>query len=469
MIFKIEPPSSKITNTVCYNENKANGEEGIRKDNELAKAETGHVVVTRNVPEGITMEEEFSRLKLKNMFASGPGRKMENTAFHMSVNPGEEDPFLNEQTIVEIIDQMMKHLGYGDVPYRIYRHNDIERQHYHVVSTRIGQNGKKINDSFENTRAYKHALSLAEKYGFTVGKPDDMEENIEEDKKKTETAPLAVPSPAGTKKETKNKKDDKKKKFVKPFDIRSETPVTEQYAEIHSAAMEWSFTTIEQYEALLRIRYNVCVKDYDDGFNYAGMEKSRKIVTPLIKESDIPVNATDDLIKKLTPPDGMSLDAMMKRKVSQRKHLEENVKAVSLSAADWTDFRQQLAKRGIIPVISWNKNGEAFGVTWIDRVTKCIWKGSQTEINMKWLKELEASKGWKITIHPYYETNMRSQSITSATAPATQQKTSRFQRTMDGFAALRGIGNSVIATYDAMKHKKRDEDDDEEQEQTLSL
>ena len=88
--------------------------------------------------------------------------------FHMAVNPGPTDN-MDEPAVMAFICEHMKNLGFGDQPYVVYRHNDIERQHYHVVSVRIDEKGKVINDSFLHFRALESMKQLAPKYGFHIG------------------------------------------------------------------------------------------------------------------------------------------------------------------------------------------------------------------------------------------------------------------------------------------------------------
>jgi hypothetical protein len=52
----------------------------------------------------------------------------------------------------------MKHLGYGNKPYFVYKRADLERVHFHVVSTRINcDTGKK---SQTVTKKKRHSASI---------------------------------------------------------------------------------------------------------------------------------------------------------------------------------------------------------------------------------------------------------------------------------------------------------------------
>jgi hypothetical protein len=62
----------------------------------------------------------------------------------------------------------MQHLGYGNQPYFVYKHADLERVHFHIVSTRIdSQTGKKIKDSNERKKVQQFIKTLEQKYGLT--------------------------------------------------------------------------------------------------------------------------------------------------------------------------------------------------------------------------------------------------------------------------------------------------------------
>jgi len=91
-----------------------------------------------------------------------------NKCFHVSFNPSTEDyKILNETTIKQEIENMMEHMGYGHQPYFVYRHEDLERVHFHVVSTRIDcVTHQKIKDNFERIKMQRFLHQLEEKYNL---------------------------------------------------------------------------------------------------------------------------------------------------------------------------------------------------------------------------------------------------------------------------------------------------------------
>lgn len=94
--------------------------------------------------------------------------RVKNKCLHISVNPSNSDySKLGDEAIRKEIGSLLKHLGYGNQPYFIYKHVDLERVHYHVVSTRIDkQTGKKIKDSNERQKVQQFIKALEQKYGL---------------------------------------------------------------------------------------------------------------------------------------------------------------------------------------------------------------------------------------------------------------------------------------------------------------
>ena len=60
---------------------------------------------------------------------------------HISINPHPED-VLTDQQLSDIAREYMQKLGYGDQPYLVYKHTDIDRHHIHIVGLRVDENGR---------------------------------------------------------------------------------------------------------------------------------------------------------------------------------------------------------------------------------------------------------------------------------------------------------------------------------------
>ncbi|WP_319232042.1 relaxase/mobilization nuclease domain-containing protein [Draconibacterium orientale] len=98
------------------------------------------------------IEEHNSRVKKKGL--------------HISVNPTVTDLVkLGDRGIRTEIGNLMEHLGYGNQPYFVFKHTDLDRTHFHIVSTRIDKTtSRKIRDDYEKQKTQRFIKSLEQKY-----------------------------------------------------------------------------------------------------------------------------------------------------------------------------------------------------------------------------------------------------------------------------------------------------------------
>ena len=92
-------------------------------------------------------------------------RRTTSTVFHASLNPSPEDRLTDEQ-LRELAQEYMQKMGYGDQPYIVFKHKDIDREHLHVVSLRVDEQGRKLPHDFEARRSMEILRDLECKYGL---------------------------------------------------------------------------------------------------------------------------------------------------------------------------------------------------------------------------------------------------------------------------------------------------------------
>ena len=92
--------------------------------------------------------------------------RVKKKGLHISVNPTLSDLVkLGDTGIRTEINNLMEHLGYGDQPYFVYKHADLDRTHFHIVSTRIDRNTRrKIKDNYEKEKVKRFIQLLEQKY-----------------------------------------------------------------------------------------------------------------------------------------------------------------------------------------------------------------------------------------------------------------------------------------------------------------
>lgn len=68
----------------------------------------------------------------------------------------------------QIAQRYMDGMGYGKQPFIVFKHDDIERQHIHVVSVRVDEEGKKVNNTFEHMRSERVRQEVNQEFGLST-------------------------------------------------------------------------------------------------------------------------------------------------------------------------------------------------------------------------------------------------------------------------------------------------------------
>ena len=258
--------------------------------------------------------------------------RTKKTVFHCSLNP-HPDEKLSDERLTQIAKEYMEALGYGKQPYIVFKHNDIAREHIHIVSLRIDGEGKKINDKFEKRRSKKITDTLERKFGL-------------------------IPS---------SKVTDKAMKETPKIDTNKGN-IKEQVANVVRMVLKhYCFCSLGELNAVLS-KYNLAVEEVKTEFRgkkYDGLvyvptdDKSNKVSTP-IHASDIGrgvgYTAVQNRIQK-SKQNVKPLIPTVRNKVLQTMRTSPNTEK---------ELRQRLEEQGLRVVIRKNDNGRIYGITFID-------------------------------------------------------------------------------------------------------
>ncbi|MDE3185104.1 MAG: relaxase/mobilization nuclease domain-containing protein [Bacteroidota bacterium] len=138
-IFKIMPAAGSRFNAVNYNEKKV----------KQGKAGLVYFENFGNLQDRSQISKEEFKKYLQNY--SGRNTRIKNPVFHATCSCKNNE--LSHEQLKEIALNITQQLGYAENPIMIYEHHDTKNNHVHIVSSRVGINGKKVNDSFEGKRA----------------------------------------------------------------------------------------------------------------------------------------------------------------------------------------------------------------------------------------------------------------------------------------------------------------------------
>ena len=282
----------------------------------------------QNKEEHYTMAEVFA-----DMQALIPENcRTKKTVFHCSLNP-HPDEKLSDERLTQIAKEYMEALGYGKQPYIVFRHNDIAREHIHIVSLRINGEGKKINDKFEKRRSKKITDTLERKFGL-------------------------IPS---------SKVTDREMEEVSKIDT-TKGNIKEQVAEtLRSVLKHYKFCSLGELNAILTV-YNLTVEEIKTEFRgkkYDGLvyvptnDKGGKISTP-INASDIGRGVGYTAVQNKMQKSKQAIKPLIS--IIRYKVLQ----AMRTSPKTEEELRQRLEEQGLRVFIRKNESGRIYGITFID-------------------------------------------------------------------------------------------------------
>ena len=258
--------------------------------------------------------------------------RTKKAVFHCSLNP-HPDEKLSDETLTQIAKEYMEALGYGNQPYIVFKHNDIAREHIHIVSLRVDGEGKKINDRFEKRRSKQIIDTLERKY------------NLIPSSKVSEKVETAMPK----------------------VDIGKENIKEQVVSALRMVLKHYHFCSLGELNAILSA-YNLAVEEVKTEFRgkkYDGLvyvptdDKGNKVSTP-INASDIGRGVGYTAVQNRMQKSKLAVKPLVptiRGKVLQ---------TMRTSPKTEEELRQRLEEQGLRAVIRKNESGRIYGITFID-------------------------------------------------------------------------------------------------------
>ena len=264
---------------------------------------------------------------------------------HISLNPSPKD-ILSEEQMAVLAQEFMEKFSYGNQPYIVWLHEDINRKHMHIVSVRINEKGEKIDHNREAVRAQNICREMEVKYGLhpTLGEHGEREL-------------LSL------------QKVDYPKGNVKAQVKHTARTLLECY-NCHSLA---------EFNTLLNL-YNVTVYEVRgnvDGNEYHGImygaldDNGQQVGTPFKSSKFGKVFGDEALQKKFA----VSAEKMKKDNLSERTRQEITKAMQDIGTKE--DFARRLKEADIEVVYRINSEGRLYGITFIDHIGRTVFNGSR--------------------------------------------------------------------------------------------
>ena len=336
MIAKIGK-GSNMYGAILYNQQKVDNENGA-------------VLLLNKIPD--TVDGKYSVAYFNKCFEPYllANIKTEKMVRHISLNPDPSDKVSDEQ-FTEMARVYMERMGYGNQPYIVFKHTDIDRTHIHIVLTCVGINGKKIPDDYDHKRSMAICRNLEQKY--------NLQKASEQEKKQDNK----VFKPVGYHK----------------GNIKSQIASVVRYLPKH-----YSFSSMGSYNALLSL-FNITaeeVKGERDGQSVNGLvyvaldENGNKASNPF-KAS---LFGKDAGVTQLQKHFEQSKEKMKTNPA--RSVLKNTIELAIHTTSNEAEFKKELTEQGINTVIRRNNEGRIYGMTFIDHESRTVWNGSQLDRNL---------------------------------------------------------------------------------------
>ena len=270
--------------------------------------------------------------------------RTENPTFHVSLNPHPDDD-LSDAELTAIAEEYIERMGYGDQPYLIFKHEDIDRHHIHIVSTRVDSEGRKINDKFERRRSKDITRDIEQKYGLHTAEKSTKSKDLE----------------------------------FQMVDI-SKGNVKEQVANaVREVNKHYHFMSFTEYKAVLS-KFNITAEEVKGSRNG---KMVNGIVYSATNDADIKVGnpfPAKDLgdfagVKALEKKYITSKSAMEKGKMLSplRRHIDSAL----LKSKTLEELKVNLYEAGVGVTYRENSAGRLYGITFIDHSTGAVLNGSR--------------------------------------------------------------------------------------------
>lgn len=325
MVAKISVGSS-VYGALAYNAEKINKEKGrVLDTNKIYNDGSGNIDIRRAF-------EDFKLWMPQSC-------KAEKTMMHISLNPHPDDK-LSEAQYTQLAHEYMEKMGFGDMPYLIVKHEDIDRHHIHIVALRVRQDGTAISTKNNYYRSKEITRELERKYGLHTA----------EHQKITPDMPITKVDPNG--------------------DIKRQVANT-----VKMVGMRYKFQTMGEYNAILGL-YNIKCEQTDgrvNGREYHGLvyfatDDNGNVIASPFKASRLGKFASRTAI------DSRFEKAVDKIDVGPTKRTVAEVMAQS-SGKD--DFIAGLKKKDIDLVLRYTGEGRIYGATYIDHNIQTVLNGSR--------------------------------------------------------------------------------------------
>ena len=326
--------------------------------------ENGQILFTNRIIE--TPNGQYSVAQLAQSFEPYliANRNTEKPTLHISLNPDPKDSVSDEKFKL-MAQEYMQEMGYGEQPFVVFKHTDIDRTHIHIVSVCVDEEGKKISDKFEKRRSMNVCRELENKYELISATEKEHRQND---------------------------------KIFHPVNYQIGDVKSQISSVVRHLPKYYKFQTLGEYNALLSL-FNITTEKVEgelqgkirQGLLYIPLNKKGERAGHPFKASIFGKNAGLPALEGYFEESKEAL-----KNHTAKLTIKASIEIAFQSTNDEKNFKKQLAEQGINVMVRTNDTGRIYGITFIDHNSKAIWNGSRLG------KELSAN-----TFNDYWNHNIK--------------------------------------------------------------
>ena len=397
MVAKISVGNS-LYGALAYNGEKINEAKGrLLTTNRIYNDGSGTVDIHR------AMEDFLALMPVRS--------KVKKPVVHISLNPHPDD-ILTDTELQDIAREYLEKMGFGNQPYLVFKHEDIDRHHLHIVTVRVDEEGRSIDTRNNFYRSKQITRELERKYGL---------HDAERKNRRLDTPLRKVDASAG--------------------DVKKQAGNL-----IRELNRRYKFQTMGEYRALLSL-YNMTVEEAH------GNVRGREYHGLVYSVTDDKGNKVGNPFKSSLFGKSVGFDAVQRKFARSKQEIKDmkladmtkcTVLSVLQSTYDKERFIATLKEKGIDTVLRYTEEGRIYGATFIDHRTGCVLNGSRMG------RELSANALQEHFTLPYAGQPPVPLSITTEGQEETQApSTSEYGRDLDGMGLFSPEGPAVDAEEEA--------------------
>jgi hypothetical protein len=335
MVAKIDT-NNRLDKSLNYNEQK------VAQDDARLILVSGFL----KEKEQLNFYEKMERLERYNTLND---RSAVNTLHaKISFDPSEKET-LTDEKMAKIAERYMEGIGFKDQPYLVYRHVDTAVPHMHIVSTLIDKEGDRIRDyKIGELKSEPTRQAIEVEFGLVKANDHALREEFR----------------------------------LRPVDLEKITlgeKPTKQAIQNNLMIVfkEWKVTSLSELNAVLRPLNIVADPGQPGTRTRAHQGLTYKVIDENGKTAGVPINASDFYFKPTLKNLAEKFSADKQHRGEELEAVRDKIEVAFARQPKSLEALVKLLKGDNLDLMVWRgKQGEVYGLTYVDQENKVAVKGS---------------------------------------------------------------------------------------------